>query len=492
MKKIIILIFYFLFFTNLLYSEQTYSIIESSFININNIKDNNIHTFSISGDINNAEQQIVLNLKKRKYIKQIHIKFTGKIKKIPIRILGSDDYINWKMFKKVYILKKDLVIKINNYSARFLKINIPQNIKPATSELKLKISELDIDYSYNIKPKIFNVKILNITEHTITFIWNTDYDTFGQIRYGRDVNNINNVKTEFAFTKKHKITIDNLLKGTKYFYQIINLTAEQKVISTPLKSFKTKGIPLPEIVSVKILKKYYNGADFEIIANVKVKLRIFYNGKNKKYNTLKRKHLIKLRGLEPQKEYHYKIIISDQFNNTFIKEGDFSTAEYNIALNKKVYGTFKNKYIGDKFSLKGDILKRVTDGIFTYKSGMAVSFDPAVSDQYVIIDLGSKQKIKNIITYWRALAYPYFYYIFFSNDMKNWHRYNSIIKLTDNKRKRIKGAGMPLIIENTKINNISARYVKIFIPKGTPYFKKFKFYKFIQLVEVKISGKWNK
>ncbi len=74
-----------------------------------------------------------------------------------------------------------------------------------------------------------------------------------------------------------------------------------------------------------------------------------------------------LEKLQPLKEYI--VNISGKGNISDSTQTVFLSGEHNIALGKKVYGTFDSKYIGDRFELKGDVLKRVTDGSFDYAKG---------------------------------------------------------------------------------------------------------------------------
>ncbi len=488
MRKLLFIIYFILNISFL----NAYSIVESTFENIYNINDNNLSTFATSKSLKIGEQYIVINLKKRRYVSGIEINWRKEFYPDKYKILGSTDYINWRLLKIVKGKKKN--INLNNKVIQFLKIYIPQDIK--SKKNIFKINEIKFKFASNLKPEIKDIRIEKINKYSVTIKWNTDIETIGQIRYGRDLNDINNIKTEYFYTDNHQLTLDKLLKGTKYYYQIINLTAENKIVTTPVKFFKTKGTPLPEIKSVKI-KKYYNGVDLTVEANVKVKIEIKY-GKDvkgltyiKKENSYSKIHILQIRNLIPLNKYYYEITVIDKKRNKYKKAGFFSTGEYNIALNKKVRGTFYNKYIGDVFKLKGDVLSNATDGDFSYSSGMAVSFDPAISDQYLIVDLEKIKKVERIITYWRALAYPYFYFILYSNDGKKWNKIKKIVKLKGKKIVHIKNSGIPLIIGDTPVN-IETRYIKIFIPKGTPYYKKYHHYKFLQLVEIKIYGKYEK
>jgi len=480
---------------------NNFSVIETTFKNKENINDNRITTYAQSGNLRLSEQYIVLNLKERKYIKEILLLWHKKYFPKNYKILGSNDYLNWFIIKDNITVKKNKIkgnnyvneVSINYRVAQFIKIYIPQI--PESDRAKIvKIAEINIKYKSRIKPTIERFKVTKIDKYSAIINWETDYETLGQVRYGLSPEDVNKVHAEYFFTKRHNIKIANLKRGKTYFFQIINMTPDGKVITSPLRKFKTKGIPLPEIVNISIIEKTYNKVKLLIESNIPTKLGFYYGKKSGVYqkkltkNKYQKKHLIDIKGLRPLNKYYYKVVIKDKENNQYSRVGNFITGEYNIALNKPVEGTFKNTYIADVFRLKGDILKRVNDGSFDYRKGMAVSFNPAKSDQFVIIDLKKIEPVSKIITYWRALAYPYFYYIYYSNNKKEWKKYKKIVKLKDKKPRMVPGSGIPMKIGETEFKNFKARYIKIFIPKGAPYYKRYPKYKFLQLMELKIYG----
>ncbi len=106
--KILLLIVFFQVVCNkYVFGNNSFSIIEKTFNNIQNIYDNNLNTFA-AGDLKNSEQQIVVNLKDKRYINEINIVW-GKIGfPFNLRILGSTDYVNWKLLKVLKLIRINL------------------------------------------------------------------------------------------------------------------------------------------------------------------------------------------------------------------------------------------------------------------------------------------------------------------------------------------------------------------------------------------------
>ena len=495
------MIYFLILFLNLNLFANNFSIIESTFNNPENIYDNNLETSANSGDLSLSEQFLVINLKKLSYINKIEIFFPKE--KIPdYKILGSQDYINWfniiETIKDIKTLKeKNFYKNVINFApevCQFLKIIMPQDRK---FQKTFGISEINISILTNVSIEILREPLIETFTNSCEIKWETDLPSLGEIRCGLSPGNFDKVQIEYIYRRNHKIALNGLLPGKDYYFQIINLLPDGKYKTTPLSKFKTKGIPFPEIEEIKIVKKEYNNLVLKIISNIETKIKIDYGVSKDKYENsiiddkLSKEHSIKIDNLIPLTKYYFRIIATDFRDKKFIKETEFETGEYNIALGKKVEGTFTNRYIADVFQLEGDILSRVNDGSFDYKKGMAVSFDPKFSDQFIIIDLEKEEKIEKIITYWRALAYPNFYFIYVSNDKKNWKKV-STVKLTEVPTSMVEGSGIPMKIGEANFENLKARFVKIIILKDTPYYQRYPQYKFLQLMELKIYGAYQR
>jgi hypothetical protein len=129
-------------------------------------------------------------------------------------------------------------------------------------------------------------------------------------------------------------------------------------------------------------------------------------------------------GLKPGTTYFYQLKTVDYFGNALTsKVQTFTTIGDNVALKKKVTGTFTALPPQDKYVQAGtadEVLARVTDGGTSYFTSMATSGPISVADQYVIVDLGKTYNLKSVLSYWRALAYPESLVIQTSLDGNTW------------------------------------------------------------------------
>lgn len=486
-------VFFLLLFSCTILFGQNYSIVETTFRDAEALLDNNDRTVAVSGDLKQGEQFIILNLKERKYLKTVLVDWDREGRPEACRILGSIDYLNW------FVISADTQARpgLNRIDgkgkvAQFIRLHIPQE-KNKAGEFRIK--DLKFEYFKDIHPKILSRGIRNIIETGAEIFWKTDYDTLGQIRFGLDVNSINKIYTEFSYSKEHSLKLRDLARGKRYHYQIINQTPENRYFTSRLESFLTKGVPLPEIEEVRTLSAGPSSVTLYVRSNVDTDVKVLYGKsaglleKSVSPKGRKKAHKVSISGLSPLSEYPSRIIVTDLSNRTFQQDYIIRTGEYNIALKRPVEGTFSSTFIADIFQLKGDVLKRVNDGSFDYAGGMAVSSDPFQSDQYVIVDLGQVQEIEKVITYWRALAYPYFYSLSFSGDKISWSKARNVI-LKEKSPSSVEGSNIPMIIGETPLKGISARYVKIFMPKGVPYYKRFPNYRFLQLMELRVYGRF--
>lgn len=193
-------------------------------------------------------------------------------------------------------------------------------------------------------------------------------------------------------------------------------------------------------------------------------------------------------GLKPRTTYFYQIKTAD-FNGTSLssKVLNFTTAGENVALNKNVTGTFTALPPKDAFVAAGDaaqVLSRVTDGKMSYFTAMATSGPVTGDDQYVVIDLGKSYTIKNILSYWRMLAYPQSLTVQVSSDNVTWTTIADSVDAGSGVFARSE-VGDPMTVVTTP-SNASGRYVKLFIKKGSQFYAKHGDWNFVQLMEVQV------
>ena len=190
-------------------------------------------------------------------------------------------------------------------------------------------------------------------------------------------------------------------------------------------------------------------------------------------------------GLKPKTTYYYQISAVDYYGNKVTSRvNSFATAGDDIALNKKVTGTFTNYPIDPyvKAASEDVILSRITDGKTSYFTSMAQSGVISDADQYAVIDLGRSYKIKNILTYWRQLAYPEALTVQVSENNSAWSTLASAADVGSGAWAR-SDAGDPMKVHN--VAGASGRYIKILVPKGSPFYHKHDNWNFVELMEVK-------
>lgn len=194
--------------------------------------------------------------------------------------------------------------------------------------------------------------------------------------------------------------------------------------------------------------------------------------------------------LIPDRSYFYKVKVWDYYGNAAeSKVINFAPAKGNVALGKRVSGTFKELPPNDPYvDNKKDVLARVTDGGTSYFTSMATSGMVSQSDQYVVIDLGNRYPISDVVTYWRNLAYPQEFSVQVSNDNLTYS--NGMSGLDAGRGAFMRSdAGDPMRVLKASLNGLTARYVKILVRQGSPCFQKHADWDFVQLMEVEVIPK---
>ncbi|MFA4906279.1 MAG: discoidin domain-containing protein [Candidatus Margulisiibacteriota bacterium] len=199
---------------------------------------------------------------------------------------------------------------------------------------------------------------------------------------------------------------------------------------------------------------------------------------------------VTLTNLSPDQAYYYRVKAWDAFGNQVESGLSFlRPPRVNLAISKKVAGTFTsfppNDPLVDKSSAA---LPRAVDGLTGYFKGMATSTSVRGSDQSLIIDLGGSFQVSSVVSYWRALAYPESFSIGVSLDGNAWTELSNQINAGAGGFAR-SDAGDPMRVVSTDLNGAVCRYVRIFIPKDSPYFVKHADWDFVQLMEVEVYPK---
>ncbi len=429
-------------------------------------------------DFKKLQQYFILVMGQAKYINSIKLYWVEGFQPDSYKVEVSKSLFNWEqigVYEKIKpVSQKDGLIVtshfLENKASFFIKVTI---LKPKAKTVR--ISEVELLPEVSMKLKIINSKVLNIKEHSADIVFHTSIAAIGYLRFGESKNDLNqNIGMEMDVFTKHHIHTDNLLKGTVYFYQSVTRDLNSRTVIGKVKSFKTKGIPLPRYKTVNLegIQSFKSRLRWDLNVPCGSELLLGRSSKDlKSYyknNRQVRKNSLEISKLVPETKFYFKIISIDKFQNKTEYLGDFTTKVENIALNKKVYGTFYYfpKTGGTKFDFK--LLKRITDGNYEL-DGHASSGNINKKDQIAIVDLGKNYKIRDIRVIWRGVAYSMKFNISISKDMKKWQ----LIKKNINSKKGSKRVlsqgthGLFLRSVLVKANGRQARYIKITAPKGS-------------------------
>jgi len=197
-----------------------------------------------------------------------------------------------------------------------------------------------------------------------------------------------------------------------------------------------------------------------------------------------------LSSVNPGTLYYCKIKAWDMSWNMVQSDVDYLNPLFvNLAKDKDVSGTFTAlppaDFLVDRIS---PVSPRIVDGNFNFYGGMATSGSIKNNDQEVIIDLGENYETRSIISYWREIAYPESFNVSISNDRKNWQEIASRINAGEGALLRAND-GDPIRVVNTETEGRRARYVRIFIPRKSPFYAKNEKWDFVQLMEIEVLSR---
>lgn len=192
----------------------------------------------------------------------------------------------------------------------------------------------------------------------------------------------------------------------------------------------------------------------------------------------------RLTGLKAGVPYYYKVKAWDVEGTAVESTVGRLDPAVNVAVGKSVKGTFSQLPPTDKYvDAVSPVLNRVNDGKYSYFTGMGTSGPVNSADQYVTLDLGSARKLRSVVTYWRALAYPESFSVKISLDGKNWEEVGAF-NAAEGAFARSE-TGDPMKVANSEVGK-RARYVQVMVSKDSPIFTKHEIWNFVQLMEVEV------
>jgi hypothetical protein len=409
---------------------------------------------------------VIIQLGSIKYIKNLKIYLKEKTLIKNISLYSSDNFIEWSnILERKNVKENILTFELTDLSALFIKIVIQ-----ADSELLIQ----EIECSENPAPKnsLFNIKAENITENSALVKWETKIKTEGFFVYSKKVKGTKMTLLEMDYKNKHSVQLKGLLKGTEYTYNIISQSPDGTKIESELKEFRTKGIPFPDIWELKAVSITPFAAKMAYRSNIPTKYQVLLGQNKKKMDKIidekqmAEEKTFDVLGLQPETVYFYQLILTDQFGNVAMTPPlEFKTPPNNIALGKKVVGTFN--FVDEDIKRRGfgeSTIEKVVDGNLNYFGGMALSYNADNADQYIIIDLEKPEPIQRIELYWWGLSYSRDYKIDLSDNGMDWFTVKDHIDAEQGFD--IGSPGGDYLVEHSVQIKKTARLVRVFIKAG--------------------------
>jgi len=331
----------------------------------------------------------------------------------------------------------------------------------------------------------------------MSLIWEANRAVYGRIKYGTDRSQLGAGRTFMNARKRREVILNDLKEGTMYVFKIKIWDASGKHSKTKMGRFRTAGMPEPAIKEVRVKDITRNGAVVRWVTNVPT-TALFESGHDSDdlgYKTRHehpgRHHQVELDHFYPDMEVYYRITVTDTRGRTARRELNyFWTRENNIALDKPVSGTFGQKIYKapSGFGRDEDLNQRITDGDFTFMGGTATSGDPADTDQWFVVDFKELVKPDTVVIYWFAFASPRQYEIQGSVYGEKWRKLAG--DLNAGTGERLKKGGIDSLKHKIHLNEEKEfQYIRVFIPAGAPYYKRYPQWEYVQIQEFKLFPK---
>lgn len=337
-----------------------------------------------------------------------------------------------------------------------------------------------------------DLQVDEIGDHSFRVIWETTVPTSGQIHFSDNIRNLNQFSVDPLFSVHHTNVIIGLKSGTVYYFRITARPEKGKPQKTDIQTLTTSGMPAPRILGVKPEMVTRDMVDFRVYLNIPTAGVMVYGEDQTQltniveFDKFTNDFDIRIQDLKPLTVYYYQLRIIDKEKNVYFSGiRDVKTGEWNVALDKKVTGTFR--YFPETRYIKtnGGSLRRVTDGKMSYFTGMATSGPVPDAMQHITIDLEKAYKIHKVIIYWRSLSYSKDYKVLLTASGGGWKTIAEHVDASQGYPGRSEG-GDPIHVMETECNGESARYIRIIIPKGSEMYNKHDDWSFVQIMEVKV------
>ncbi len=368
-------------------------------------------------------------------------------------------------------------------------ISLPQRLCASAVKILILSIVLRTPPSEAIVFDTIYVKTVGI--HSAAISWQSDTLTMGQIEYGLASEKQDLVSIGLDHARPHLSLLFDLLEGEHYTFRVKARTKSGDEIRSNLMGFRTHGTPFPKILQAGVANPTVEGGTLVWKSNIPTR-GVFECGYDTSYGFRKEDpefgyiHEVVISRFNPRKVIHYRITAVDTRGlEPAPTISTFKTAEKNIALGARVTGTFDRSAEPGVILDSPPIISRVTDGQADYFGGMASSGDPARAMQWVEIDLGKITFAGEINTLWWQLACPTKFSVKHSLDQERWISLGDTFDASKGLSQR-SGSGDPAWELGVPVGNVLIRYVRIEIPYGAPYYRRFSKFTFVSLFEVKV------
>lgn len=466
MKRCSFLAFIILFFMSVhMFPALQINSVLSAMKDPTNLIDEDFNTYATGKAGTNV---VILQLGNLKYIKELKVYFKEAVKIKYFQINTSENFIEWRtIIERRDVNAATIDFTFNDLVSSFFRIVI-------VADGEFGIKEIEAYDTPAPKNKLTDIKITDITENSAVIKWQTKVKSQGTVRFMKKVNGTKESMLEADYQSGHSVNLKGLLKGTDYLVWVVSQSPDGTKIDSGELTFRTKGIPFPDIWELKGENITPFTAKIGYVANVptQYEVQIGPDEKNLKKviveKKLKDRGFFELLGLQPESTYFYKLVLKDKYGNVVMTPVlNFTTPPYNIALGKKAIGTFNS--IDPDIKRRGfgeTTVDKVVDGNLNYFGGMAISYNGDNSDQFVVIDLEKPEPIKRLDVYWWGLSYSRDYRIDLSNDGKEW---KTIVDHIDADKGLLTSTpGGDVMVSQTVAINKTARLVRLFVKAGAP------------------------
>lgn len=183
-------------------------------------------------------------------------------------------------------------------------------------------------------PAFISVATASSQETEVTVVWTTDELAYGFVEYGETTSYGFSTPKSVSAELDHTVSITGLTSGTTYHYRIIaedesgNISySKDRTLETALEVVAIDNVP-PEITEVATANITTSGAAISWMTDELAQGKIEY-GKTAEYGASSptasdyaTEHSISLTSLDPDTEYHYRVVVQDESGNEAVSPGE--------------------------------------------------------------------------------------------------------------------------------------------------------------------------